>query len=189
MLSDDLPDLRVVRADTDHFGIQVKYDGSIKYDGHTINNMVWIYSKYDGLHKYDGSSKYNGVRKTAREHQIRTAFKYSSRTADTQTMAVQLNASETVTLSDLMWFLLKVAFEDTVNIGEAAEVAVRVNDFQEAIEVGEAVNAAVRIGYQETVTTAETVVLGMRYHHTFDGQYKYDGKIAYDSTVLHPLAG
>jgi hypothetical protein len=188
LFSDDLPDLRIVRADTDRFGIQVKYNGSIKYDGHTINDTVWIYSKYDGLHKYDGSSKYNGVRKTAREYPVRTAFKYSSRTADTQTMAVQLDTLEAVTLSDLMWFLLRVVYEDTVGMDEAATVAVK-TDYQETIPSADTADMVVRLQASESVAMAESTVMGMRYHHAFDGQYKYDGKIAYDSTVLHPLAG
>jgi hypothetical protein len=160
--SDDLPDLRVVRNDTDRFGIQVKYDGSIKYDGHTINDTVWIYSNYDGLHKYDGTSKYNGVRKTACEYPVRTAFKYSSRTADVQTLAVQLNASEAVALSEAMWFLLKVVHEDTVDIAEAADTAVKIRGFQDTIDTAETVSAAVRVGYHEAVDIAEKVNTAIR---------------------------
>jgi hypothetical protein len=161
IITEDLVNLTISSELHDLFNTQLLYDGSIKYDGHTINDTIWIYSNYDGLHKYDGTSKYNGVRKTAREYPVRTAFKYSSRTTDVQTLAVQLNASEAVALSEAMWFLLKVVHEDAVNITEAADTAVKIR------------------GFQDTIDTAETFALGMCYHRNFDGQYQYDGTIKY----------
>jgi hypothetical protein len=188
LFSDSFTDFRIARNDKERFGKHLKYNGAIKYDGHTINSEIYVYSQYDGTHKYDGQLKYNGVRKIPRDYPVRPGpFKYSSRTIDRQDTSVKFEGFlDTVPLSDAARFLLNVVCEDAAEMGETAEVSVRAG-YQEAISSAEAADMAVKIHAGDSVTMAETVVTGMRYHHAFDGQYKYDGGIRYDSTALQPL--
>jgi hypothetical protein len=82
----------IIANNTDRFGKYTKYNGSIKYDGHTVNDYIFIRSKYDGRHKYNGQSKYNGVRKVIRDYPIRPTFKYSSfRTVDKHDISVRFD--------------------------------------------------------------------------------------------------
>jgi hypothetical protein len=133
VFSDSMSDFRVIWNDTEWFGKALKYNGAIKYDGKTINDTIWLRSKYDGSIKYNGTFKYNEVREVLRDHPIRSTFKYSSRTTDNLDMRLVFNVSDNM-----------IAMIDNFD-------------------------------------------LAMRYHHKFNGQYKYNGSINYDSTVLKPL--
>jgi hypothetical protein len=82
ILLSDSADIRVVKNDTERFGRHIKHNDLIKRDGHTINDMIWVKSKYDGTRKHDGTIKHNGRRKATPDYSVQPTFKYSSRTAD-----------------------------------------------------------------------------------------------------------
>jgi phage tail P2-like protein len=86
---------------SDTFRGRLKYNGTIKYDGHTVNDEIFERSKYDGTRKYDGNSKYNGARKIPRDYSITPTFKYSSRATDRLDLVVRVqDFEEIITVTD-----------------------------------------------------------------------------------------
>jgi hypothetical protein len=94
-------DTRVNRNDFDSFGHPIKYNGAIKYDGHTVNDTVWVKNKYDGTFKYNGAITYNGSRKVKNLSCPEPPFKYgySSSISDTLSLLTCRPGTYTDTVS------------------------------------------------------------------------------------------
>ena len=111
----------------------IKYNGLIKYDGHTVNSMVSVHGKYDGTFKYNGFLKYNGIGRQSPKEEISPSFKFNSGIIDRFEMHS--------TLSD----------------------------------------------HEDKIKILDPFVAGMRYHHFFNGAYRYDGAIKYNSSIKIPM--
>ena len=100
----ELSKVSVRRGDYDTFGHPIKYNGAIKYDGHTVNDMVWVKNKYDGTFKYNGAIKYNGMRKIKNPFHHTPPFKYSFSSSISDTMSVLKSTlrdfSDTVSMTE-----------------------------------------------------------------------------------------
>jgi phage tail P2-like protein len=103
-ITDEASKISVRRGDYDTFGHPIKYNGAIKYDGHTVNDMVWAKNKYNGTFKYNGAIKYNGIRKVKNPLRHDPPFKYSYSSSISDTMSVLKitlgNFSDTVSLTE-----------------------------------------------------------------------------------------
>jgi len=69
--------LKINYCESDSFG-GIKYNGLVKYDGHTTNSNKAIRGKYNGTFDYKGYLSYNGIGKFPLKHSYSTPFKYSS---------------------------------------------------------------------------------------------------------------
>jgi hypothetical protein len=81
--SDD-PDhkIKMTRNETEYFKTPIKYNGAIKYDGHTANDRIVAAGKYDGTFKYNGDLSYCGIGRLRNEHKPIPPFKYGSGIVD-----------------------------------------------------------------------------------------------------------
>ena len=74
----EIIEIIVRRKDVEYFRNSIKYNGMIKYDGHTVNEWLGIYGRHDGRFQYNGNLKYNGTGKLAPPYRPTPPFKYSS---------------------------------------------------------------------------------------------------------------
>jgi hypothetical protein len=177
---------------TDVLMHSLKYNGAIKYDGHTANDYVYIRARYDGRFKYNGAIKYNGVGKIAAAYKPRPPFKYGYRGfKDIITLTASLIPfADSQKLADgplTMGF--SSSHNERIGVSDAQAAAVRIN--AGADELGglrDETAARLLAGeFKDPVALDDASSTGMRYHHYYDGTYKYDGSIKYNSGVLIPL--
>jgi hypothetical protein len=72
----------VQRRDRDYFGNPIKFNGAIKFDGHTVNNRVSAKGKYNGVFKFNGDLKFSGIGTLPSPYQPTAPFKFSSGIVD-----------------------------------------------------------------------------------------------------------
>jgi phage tail P2-like protein len=73
--------LAVMRKDFESFQ-SIKYNGAIKYDGHTVNETITARYCYNGRFRCDGGHSYVGTEQTDNPCRPKAPFRYSSGVAD-----------------------------------------------------------------------------------------------------------
>jgi hypothetical protein len=72
----------VRRKDTGYFGNPIKFNGAIKFDGHTVNQWITARGKFNGLFRFNGDFKFNGFGRMRVPYQPIPPFKFSSGIVD-----------------------------------------------------------------------------------------------------------
>jgi hypothetical protein len=206
---DEAHRVKVKRKDLEYFGNPIKYNGAIKYDGHTLNPMIRAKGTYNGAFTHNGDLRYNGTGRLARPYDIKPPFKYNSGIVDILGVTYRAgDVSDTFPASDSIHLIrYNLAFSDAFTISEISQItAVRL----EADEIKKPQTYNGRYKYNgkllfspwiedqnkmaastEAVSDSETMsedfFVGRRTHHRFNGAYKHNGQIQYDSMALIPL--
>jgi hypothetical protein len=152
-----------------------KYNGRVKYDGHTLNATEWVPLKYDGANgefKYNGTQKYSGKHLVAGRSYVRLPIKYGDGTGDMLTIGIK---TDTV---DLYKGRVKYngawKLDGSFNYSGFNTVNDRFNgsasmSFSDSDDISEHSGGSVVFQQRDRFTTA----------FRLDGFFKYDGSLRY----------
>jgi hypothetical protein len=82
----------------------IKYNGQIKYDGHTVNAMITAYGKYDGVFNYDGHLKYNGIGKITARSVPHPPFRHLSGIVDKMAMSYMTAGNDAEEIGEMLHY-------------------------------------------------------------------------------------
>ena len=85
--------INTLKIDTENYIDPIKYNGTIKYDGHSINNYALVYGKYNAELTYGGNLSYSGIGRKYNFVRPTSPFKYLSKVADALTTKVSIDTS------------------------------------------------------------------------------------------------
>lgn len=209
VLMTELVRIRVRRLDNDFFGLPIKYNAAIKYDGCTVNPTIKATGKYDGIFTHGGGLKYNGLGDLAAQYKPVPPFKYSSGIVDKLDVVFgEGDFSETHDISEtVMNMTISRNHSDAEVIVESHDVAV-IADIEEDTKKDIKHNRTIKYNgkyfyskdYVDKIAMitpgnnasdkaemSEDSFYGMRKHHFFNGMNAYGGAIKYDGMALIPL--
>jgi hypothetical protein len=152
-----------------------KYNGRVKYDGHTLNPTEWVPLKYDGANgsfKYNGTKKYSGKYEVRGTSYVRIPIKYGNGSGDILAIGVKSDAVDVykgrVKYNGAWKFDGGVKYSgfDAVNDRFAGNAAM---NFSDSDNVSESAEGSVVFQQHDRFTTA----------FRLDGYFKYNGALRY----------
>jgi hypothetical protein len=78
----DMAQIIIHRKDTEYSGRPIKFNGVVKFDGHTTNQRVAGWGKFNGWFRFNGDLKFNGIGRLPALYQPAQPFKFSSGITD-----------------------------------------------------------------------------------------------------------
>jgi phage tail P2-like protein len=79
---EEISDIKVRINFSDHFNHVIKFNGAIKFDGHSVNKWITARGNFNGLFRFNGDFKFNGFGKLPTPYQPIPPFKFSSDIVD-----------------------------------------------------------------------------------------------------------
>ncbi|GHU01872.1 hypothetical protein FACS1894147_02580 [Spirochaetia bacterium] len=152
-----------------------KYNGRVKYDGHTRNPTEWVPLKYDGANgsfKYNGTKKYSGKHEVQGTSYVRIPIKYGNGIGDILAIGVKSDAVDVykgrVKYNGAWKFDggIKYSGSGAVNDRFSGSAAMT---FADSGDISENAAGSVVIQQNDRFTTA----------FRLDGYFKYNGALRY----------